>query len=415
MEDYYRAVLDDAYERFKDDLEKTSALAAARNYEGSDKDLWVLLVALADYQVSVRGKLLPMLLGLSDYLRASGKSITEVVTSNRAALHSFEWRDQPGNKRGWEHRFLKGDTFEGLLSALSYLVQEHGSVTEFVRSIYQGDVAELVFSLAREIRKGASRVVKEPSRLSKIAPDPDKGPNERSTMKTLTLYVRWIVRREEPDLGLWRFVDLSLLYPSINGGTARTINRVFFGKDDGLLRVKPQNWRDVEAARELMMKINPEDPAKYDYVFSRPSILGYCTRDFVNVHCQYCAMQEMCKASRAPKPVGEKKALKSPEENAMLDRYQARQGKRVEVVDREVPLGRYRADAIIRFRGNGDQVAEVERELNDNAVGQVLKYRYEYFRLKKKMPKATIIVGKIRDDELRRHLESELGIDVVVV
>ncbi|WP_449463026.1 DUF2400 family protein [Tardisphaera miroshnichenkoae] len=248
MDDYYRAVLDDAYERFKGDLTTTSALAAARNYEGSDRDLWALLVALADYQVSVRGKLLPMLLGLSDYLRASGESITEAVTSDRAAFYSFEWRDQPG-KRGWEHRFLEGGVFEGLLGALSYLVREHGSVTELARSLYQGDVAELIFSLAREIRKGASRTVKNLAALSLIAPDPDKGPSERSTMKTLTLYVRWMGRREYPDMGLWDFIDPSLLYPSINEGTARTVSRVFSGKDAGPLRVSSQKWRDVETAR----------------------------------------------------------------------------------------------------------------------------------------------------------------------
>ncbi len=413
MDDYHRAVLDDAYERFKEDLKTTSALAAARDYDGRDRDLWALLVALADYQVSVRGKLLPMLLALSDYLRASGETITEAITSDRAAFRSFEWRGEPG-RRGWEHRFLRGQVFEGLLNALSYLVAEHGSVTDLARSLYRGDVAELIFSLAREIRKGASQTVKDLHALSLIAPDPDRDPNERSTMKTLTLYVRWMARREYPDMGLWDFIDPSLLYPSINEGTARTINRVFFGKDAGSLRVGSQKWRDVESARDLMRKINPKDPAKYDYVFSRPSIMGYCARDFESRTCRYCPLREMCRASRVPEAVGEKRALKSPEENAILERHLVQLGAKAEWVDKEVPLGRYRADAIIHFRGDGDQVAEVERELNDAAVGQVLKYRHEYYRLMKKMPKATIVVKVVRDDELRRSLESELGIDVAV-
>ncbi|MGC8670866.1 MAG: hypothetical protein ACP5SK_03555 [Thermoprotei archaeon] len=77
-----RRDLDRAYERFKRYLGTTSALAAARSYEGSDQDLWALLVALSDYQVKVQGVLLPMLLGLSDHLRASGESVTEALALN---------------------------------------------------------------------------------------------------------------------------------------------------------------------------------------------------------------------------------------------------------------------------------------------------------------------------------------------
>ena len=148
-----RRDLDRAYERFKHYLGTTSALAAARSYEGSDQDLWALLVALSDYQV--QGVLLPMLLGLSDHLRASGESVTEAITSDRAAFHSFQWKGHPGY-RGWYHRFLTGDAFEGLLDSLSSIVKEKGSITELARSVYGGDVAKLIFSLAREIRTRAN-------------------------------------------------------------------------------------------------------------------------------------------------------------------------------------------------------------------------------------------------------------------
>ncbi|MGC8636347.1 MAG: hypothetical protein ACP5T5_04895 [Thermoprotei archaeon] len=75
-----RRDLEGAYECFKRYLGTTSALAAARSYEGSDQDLWALLVALSDYQV--QGVLLPMLLGLSDHLKASGESVTEALALN---------------------------------------------------------------------------------------------------------------------------------------------------------------------------------------------------------------------------------------------------------------------------------------------------------------------------------------------
>ncbi|MGC9178558.1 MAG: hypothetical protein ACP5G6_09185, partial [Conexivisphaera sp.] len=86
MDEYYRELLDEAYDRFADDLLSTSALSVARGYDREDRDLWALLVALSDYGVDVQGVLIPMLGGLADYLAATGMTLTEVVTSRREIL-----------------------------------------------------------------------------------------------------------------------------------------------------------------------------------------------------------------------------------------------------------------------------------------------------------------------------------------
>ncbi|HEU16098.1 MAG TPA: DUF2400 family protein [Nitrososphaeria archaeon] len=408
MDEYYRELLDEAYDRFADDLLSTSALSVARGYDREDRDLWALLVALSDYGVDVQGVLIPMLGGLADHLAATGMTLTEVVTSRREVLSSFPWRGRRGVV-GWRHRFLRGEVLGALLHSLSSMIEKWGSVTELARSTYDGDAGELIFSLAREIREGALGRLGDPSALSRIAPDPDRP--QRSTMKTLTLYLRWMARREYPDLGLWRFVDQSGLYPSLNPGTARTMNRVFDGKDEGRLRVRSLRWEDVEAARELMREINPRDPAKYDYVFSRPSIMGYCAPHFEERVCTYCPLRELCRSSRQVR-LG--RALRSRVEEAILRRCLETWRDEVADYEVEVPLGRYRADAVVHYRWCEHAVVEVERELNDASVGQVLKYRREYYRLRGEMPRAVIAVEKVNDDGLRRELESELGLKVIV-
>jgi uncharacterized protein (TIGR02757 family) len=407
-----RRDLEGAYERFKRYLGTTSALAAARSYEGSDQDLWALLVALSDYQV--QGVLLPMLLGLSDYLRASGESVTEAITSDRASFYSFQWKGHPGY-RGWYHRFLTGDAFEGLLDSLSSIVKEEGSITKLAHSLYGGDVAKLIFSLAREIRARARTRVKGPSQLSYIAPDPDAP--KRSTMKTLTLYLRWMARKEYPDLGLWDFVDACQLYPSIGRGTARTINRVFEGRDEGRLRTKSLGWKDVEEARKIMREINPDDPAKYDYVFSRPSMMGYCSLEFEERKCEVCPLSSACRASNLPHPHGQH--LRSKDEDKIFERFEEKIRPYVNDVNADIieefQVNGYSADAVIRFKNGERAVVEVERELNHMAVGQVVDYQVKYESRYDEEAKAIVVVERARDEKLIELLKSERGIEVILV
>ena len=86
MNEYHRKLLDEAYDRFADDLLSTSALSVARSYDRDDRDLWALLVALSDYGVDVQGVLIPMLGGLADYLMATWMTVTDLVRSNREVL-----------------------------------------------------------------------------------------------------------------------------------------------------------------------------------------------------------------------------------------------------------------------------------------------------------------------------------------
>lgn len=56
--------------------------------------------------------------------------------------------------------------------------------------------------------------------------------------KRINLFLRWVVRDEYPDLGIWRNLDKSKLLIPLGNEIARVAGRVFFGKD---LRLKRKN------------------------------------------------------------------------------------------------------------------------------------------------------------------------------
>ncbi len=57
-----------------------------------------------------------------------------------------------------------------------------------------------------------------------------------------------------------------------------------------------QNRRAMYKITETLRQINPEDPIKYDYVLSRPPLLGICLREHVLSHCSVCPLRNLCKS-----------------------------------------------------------------------------------------------------------------------
>lgn len=99
-----------------------------------------------------------------------------------------------------------------------------------------------------------------------LLPSPAGG----SACKRAHLFLRWMVRRDDFDLGLWTggaFSPARLLLP-MDVHVHRISRRI------GLTR---RPTADLAAAREAtgwLRRLNPEDPVAYDWSLSRLGILG---------------------------------------------------------------------------------------------------------------------------------------------
>jgi len=116
-------------------------------------------------------------------------------------------------------------------------------------------------------------------------------PKNKSSKKRLTLFLRWIVRSEYPDLGIWKFINPAHLYISLDLGILRVFQRMM-----GI--TLKNNWEGVIRITKYFRNINPLDPAKYDYVLSRPAILDICKKSLKDSDCDACFLNEICLTGR---------------------------------------------------------------------------------------------------------------------
>ncbi len=154
------------------------------------------------------------------------------------------------------------------------------------------DYVPALSTFLRNLR-GETRRGKPASRgLAFLLPSPASG----SACKRQHLFLRWMIRAEGFDLGLWaggRFTPARLLLPMDTH-----VHRI--ARYLGLTR---RNAADLAAAREAtawLRRLNPEDPVAYDWALSRLGILAECVTERTRRHCERCAVRPVCRASLVP-------------------------------------------------------------------------------------------------------------------
>lgn len=182
--------------------------------------------------------------------------------------------------KGWKHRLNTEKDIYELLKTLHLLLQEHGSLGVFFQNCYQDCPKEQINLFCQKaLEKIKSKKVKKNAKWS--------GttcrwffcqPSDGSSCKRLMMWLRWMLRKDQIDLGLWT-QDSSLIDPK---KPLPHSSRLFFPLDThifqwaqsrGLLKTKAQNWQAVEKVTLFFQKINSEDPVKYDFALCHQSML----------------------------------------------------------------------------------------------------------------------------------------------
>jgi hypothetical protein len=88
-------------------------------------------------------------------------------------------------------------------------------------------------------------------------------PSDGSACKRLNLYLRWMVRREGVDLGLWRTVDPALLVIPLDAHIITLARRL------RLTRLRSPGWPMALDITARLRRLDPRDPVKYDFALHR--------------------------------------------------------------------------------------------------------------------------------------------------
>jgi len=192
--------------------------------------------------------------------------------------------------RAFRHRFHKTEDLVGLLERISGVLRAHGSLGSLFRSVYRDDERDISGSLTRfvsEILKSGQAPAHEPAlkRLVYLLSSPADG----SACKRMNLFLRWMVRRTSPDLGLWTFVDPARLLIPVDTHVHRISTFL------GLNHRKSADWLAARGITDQLSRFDPKDPVRYDFALCRLGILDLCSRKRRKEQCDVCLLRDVCR------------------------------------------------------------------------------------------------------------------------
>jgi uncharacterized protein (TIGR02757 family) len=202
---------------------------------------------------------------------------------------------------GFRHRFHGARDAAALLYAIARVRSEAGSVRAFFeREMREGepDVGGLLSRvvarlLALDYRPVLGRRTLPPrSPVRFFFPDPSDG----SACKRWNLYLRWMVRHDAVDFGLWPGIPTDRLVVPTDTHVHRIARR---------LRLTRRRTADWKAAREItrsLARFDARDPVRFDYALCRIGILDICRPLPSRSLCEDCPVQEPCSIGRRRTP-----------------------------------------------------------------------------------------------------------------
>ena len=190
--------------------------------------------------------------------------------------------------RDFTHRFNTGDEISDLFVLLKGVICKFGSIEDYFLQGYDSNDETVIPALGKFCDslhgKYASRHGGVVSRgLKYLLSSPSAG----SACKRLNLYLRWMVRSDDVDAGVWKSVDKAKLVVPIDVHMARLCKIMGF---------YDRKTVSLATALEISRKfatINPADPVKYDFALSRIGIIENCNGT-IRQGCELCCLYEYC-------------------------------------------------------------------------------------------------------------------------
>ena len=191
------------------------------------------------------------------------------------AVGRLDPRDLARRLQSFRHRWTSGRDVACLLHLLGQMRRTHGSIESFFAEGHDRDAPDIGPALASFSSRAlaldhgglySGRRLPADAGVRFLLPNPEQG----SACKRLNLYLRWMVRKDSVDLGIWSVVKPSQLVMPIDVHIYNVARRV------RLTRYKSAGWAMARDLTSRLRRFDPEDPVKYDFAFHR---LGLFKKD----------------------------------------------------------------------------------------------------------------------------------------
>jgi uncharacterized protein (TIGR02757 family) len=235
--------------------------------------------------------------GRADIVVANvGGVLDRMQPSPFAYLSNFNRARAMRDFAGFAHRFHKTRELVALLERIAGANEMYGSLGELFRHCYRAEDADIGPSLARFVDAllcGGARprapAGEAPAATLKALHYLLTSPRDGSSCKRMNLFLRWMVRRHPPDLGIWDFVDPARLVVPLDTHVHRIAT--FLGLNDR----KTPDWKTARSITDRLAKFDAADPIRYDFAICRLGILDLCSRKRRKENCDVCLLRDVCR------------------------------------------------------------------------------------------------------------------------
>lgn len=191
--------------------------------------------------------------------------LSRLIGEMGASPYSFLMEDGYKSRFDWfKYRFNTADDLRCLLFAMKHTISVYGSLeSAFVMgflpeedSTVFGALSSFV-SILRGLNFSPCGLPSEGSPgLAYLLPDPRSG----GACKRLNMYLRWMLRRDEVDLGLWTGVPADRLIIPLDTHVQAVSLKL------GLTQKKGSTWSNASDITSSLRQLDPKDPLKYDFL-----------------------------------------------------------------------------------------------------------------------------------------------------
>lgn len=275
-----RARLDDLYRTFDDVTSAADPVHIVRRYPAAeDREVVGFCAAALAF-----GRVASVLQSIEALLDVMGPHPAAFVRRFDPTRHSR--RIEP-----LVHRWIRGQDLIALLLILQRMLREHGSIEGFFLAgddDSQPDVGRALDSFSRraletDLRETYGRAAGRRG-VCYFFPRPSAG----SACKRLNLFLRWMVRRDAIDLGVWTRVSPARLIVPLDTHVIR------LGRCLRLTRYVSPGWKMAAEITAALRAIDPVDPVRYDFSLCHVGMMNACGFGRAQGDAQ-CPLRGLCR------------------------------------------------------------------------------------------------------------------------
>ncbi|MBI2524761.1 MAG: TIGR02757 family protein [Candidatus Rokubacteria bacterium] len=219
-------------------------------------------------------------------------ALGQMGESPRRFVLGFDPRKDGARFDGFRYRFNRPRDLAAFCLATQRILLAHDSLGAFFARGYSPGDPDVGPALQRFVDGFLGQdlsAVFPRNRLSRgfrhLFPRPSTG----GPCKRLHLFLRWMVRRQAPDFGLWTAIPPSALLMPVDTHVEHMARAL------RLTRRRSRNWKMVEEITARLRVLDPEDPVKYDFALCHKRMSGDCLDRRDAVVCAPCDLKPVCR------------------------------------------------------------------------------------------------------------------------